>query len=148
MSNIPCAFCDRSSFEHQIIAENKDFFVIHSRRPLNRGHCLIIPKEHIADGVGIRLDMGENFIAISNRALHAVTQAFDAVGVNLFANFGKVAGQEIPHAHFHVVPRYPDETISPFQKLNDPNHHNESQKIAPDLMQSEIEKLKRFFKEE
>ena len=36
------------------------------------------------------------------RALLAVTEA---EGFNLLVNQGKVAGQEVPHVHFHLIPR-------------------------------------------
>jgi histidine triad (HIT) family protein len=35
----------------------------------------------------------------------AVEKAFSAEGSNIGINNGKVAGQEIPHTHVHVIPR-------------------------------------------
>lgn len=144
MSNTLCSFCDRASFEHQIVTENEAFYLIHSRRPLARGHCLVIPKKHLPEGIGIEQDTGKDFIAISNKAFSAVMQAFGAAGINFFANFGSLAGQEIPHTHFHVVPRYPDEAASPFQKLNQPDAQKDQQRMDPALMKSEIEALRKF----
>ncbi|HNW37516.1 MAG TPA: HIT family protein, partial [Methanosarcina vacuolata] len=35
----------------------------------------------------------------------AVEKAFSAEGSNIGINDGKVAGQEVPHVHVHVIPR-------------------------------------------
>ena len=33
-------------------------------------------------------------------------------GYNLGWNVGKVGGQEVAHAHFHIIPRYADEPLA------------------------------------
>lgn len=36
----------------------------------------------------------------------AVKAAFEPEGINIVQNNGEVAGQEVFHLHFHVIPRY------------------------------------------
>jgi len=78
---------------------------------------MIIPKIHRPNGIGITPEEGEEFTSLANRTLDALTKSFKINGVNFFANYGKIAGQEISHAHFHLVPRYTSEMQSPFESL-------------------------------
>ena len=36
-------------------------------------------------------------------------KALGADGVNIMQNNGKAAGQEVPHIHIHVIPRFTDD---------------------------------------
>lgn len=143
--NTTCQFCDRESFAHQIIFEDDNFYVLHSRKPVVRGHCLIVPKEHIAEGLGIKAELGGDFIKIADQTLRAIKEGLGATGINLFANFGQSAGQEISHTHFHVVPRYADELRSPFDVLNNQELRKQLPRIEPDFLAKEIVVLKRYF---
>ena len=113
-----CEFCNKSSFEHQIISESECFYVLYSRKPLSEGHCLVIPKTHQSYGTGIDPAHGTEFIKICNDLFETLKEKFKCNGINFFANFGTSAGQEILHTHFHIVPRYNNEIHSPFEILN------------------------------
>ncbi|MDH3981670.1 MAG: HIT family protein, partial [Kiritimatiellaceae bacterium] len=39
----------------------------------------------------------------------AQMNALGADGVNIMQNNGKASGQEVPHIHVHVIPRYEDD---------------------------------------
>jgi histidine triad (HIT) family protein len=73
--------------------------------PLAEGHLLVIPKEHAE-----RLeDMPSETLAHLARQLptlaRVVLRVTGAAGYNLLQNNGRVSGQEIPHVHFHIIPR-------------------------------------------
>jgi histidine triad (HIT) family protein len=73
--------------------------------PLSRGHCLIIPKAHY-----LTLDLVPDELAgacmhLAPRLGRAVLAATGAAAWNLLQNNGQVAGQVVPHVHFHVIPR-------------------------------------------
>lgn len=73
--------------------------------PLAEGHLLVIPKEHAE-----RLEeVSPETLAQIARQLpslaRAVLQVTKAEGYNLLQNNGQVSGQEVPHVHFHIIPR-------------------------------------------
>ena len=85
-------------------------------KPLNPGHTLVIPKKHYSD-------LGE----INDEDLIALIQAVKKVGelikeklgvggYNVSENNGAVAGQEVPHLHFHVIPRQTGDGLSPWPR--------------------------------
>ncbi len=73
--------------------------------PLAEGHVLLIPKEHYET-----VDqMSPEAAALLLKHLPALTKAVKAAtgcaGVNILQNNGRVAHQEVMHAHFHIIPR-------------------------------------------
>jgi histidine triad (HIT) family protein len=76
--------------------------------PWHRGHTLVVPRRHVPD-----LVTGPPTLAEIGPAVDAVarllTDRLAADGLNLLSSAGRVAGQEVPHLHLHLVPRYADE---------------------------------------
>ncbi|WP_370456149.1 HIT family protein [Planomicrobium sp. YIM 101495] len=76
------------------------------------GAGIIIPKIHRETIFDVTQ---EEWVATYD-LLQAVKQHLDKLyepdGYNLGWNCGEVAGQHIPHAHFHVLPRYEDELLA------------------------------------
>ena len=75
-------------------------------KPVHKGHTLVIPKVAVQD----IFTLGEEDAAHLMQAIvvvaNAVRKATDAPGVNVISNNGAVAGQEVFHLHFHVIPRF------------------------------------------
>ena len=73
--------------------------------PLSEGHTLVIPKQQVErledlppeDTAELACQLG----AIAKRVVAATA----AEGYNILQNNGRVAGQEVPHVHFHIIPR-------------------------------------------
>lgn len=77
--------------------------------PLNKGHTLVIPKEPFKDIFDANANP-EVFCHMARVAMllgQAIKRALNADGVHLAMN--NVVGQEVPHAHIHVIPRYQSE---------------------------------------
>ena len=81
--------------------------------PVNRGHALVVPKRHVA---GL-LDLADEEICAAmlmvRRVAAAVKAATGCPAFNVLQNDGEAAGQLVPHAHFHVIPRSPDDGFKP-----------------------------------
>lgn len=74
-------------------------------KPVNPGHVLVIPKKHY-----------QNFEEIDESDLQAVILTVKKVGAivknrlgvsgyNVHENNDPIAGQAVPHLHFHIIPR-------------------------------------------
>ena len=74
--------------------------------PANKGHCLIIPKNHSES----LLEMSEEDLVAAVKAAKKVATAlslsFGNGSFNLVMNNGKEAGQVVNHAHIHLIPRF------------------------------------------
>jgi diadenosine tetraphosphate (Ap4A) HIT family hydrolase len=76
-------------------------------RPVNAGHVLVVPIRH-AIGLG-DLDPhdGERMFAVAQRVAAALRRApARCEGVTIYLDDGAAAGQEVFHAHLHVIPRF------------------------------------------
>ena len=108
-----CIFCKIVSGE---IPANKVYEDDHtlaflSIGPNNPGHTLVIPKDHFENIYGLPDEtLCRTMIAVKKIAL-AIKNGLDADGVNIGMNNEGSAGQEINHAHFHIIPRKIDDGL-------------------------------------
>ena len=79
--------------------------------PFNPGHTVIVPKEHQHSSTAIDVEYLKAIIAVAPKIGAALMRATGAEGFNIFQNNGRVAGQTVPHVHFHVVPRFADDGV-------------------------------------
>ncbi len=89
----------------QKVFENEHVLAFLDINPLSEGHTIVIPKRTVA-----RLtDLTPDEAAALGRALPEVARrivaATGAEGFNILENDGRVASQEVPHVHFHIIPR-------------------------------------------
>lgn len=73
--------------------------------PINKGHALIIPKKHFLSLTSVPAEYLEAMMRIAPVIGQAAVREIDGDGFNLHLSNGQVAGQVIPHAHLHVIPR-------------------------------------------
>lgn len=95
-----------------IVYENETLIAFLTIDPLTPGHTLIVPKKPFTN----IFDGDEESLGEMMRAAKIIGNALVAAGigtgVNLLMNNGAIAGQEVFHAHLHVIPRnHPHEAI-------------------------------------
>jgi len=73
--------------------------------PLAEGHTLLIPREHYETLDQVPADVAGRMLKNLPILVNAVQRATDCEGVNVLQNNGTVAHQEVPHVHFHIIPR-------------------------------------------
>ncbi len=75
--------------------------------PVAEGHVLLIPKEHYETISDIPEEPAAAILKKLPQLVAAVQTATGSEGVNVLQNNGTVAGQLVPHVHFHIIPRNP-----------------------------------------
>ena len=106
-SDSDCVFCKIAAGEipSASVYQDETVFSFLDVGPLAEGHLLVIPRDHfslLAD-VPVEICTGvASVVPLLGRALLEVT---GAEGFNLLCNQGSVAGQVVPHVHFHLIPR-------------------------------------------
>ena len=104
-----CVFCELVAGKQpiSIIDETEDVLAFMDIQPVNPGHVLIIPKRHAAYLGDVEPVLGGRIFAMGMRVAAALrTCGVRCEGVNLLLADGEAAGQEVFHAHLHVVPRF------------------------------------------
>lgn len=103
-----CIFCSiiEGDIPSRTVAETDDAIAFLDVNPLAPGHTLVVPKGHY-ETIGeippeVRLGVFELLGSLVDTAERAVDADASTVGFNN----GSAAGQEIPHAHGHIIPRF------------------------------------------
>ena len=79
--------------------------------PLAEGHVLLIPARHAETLDELSAEAAGAMLAHLPKLVAAVRAATGCAGVNVLQNNGKVAHQEVPHVHFHIIPRNPGDAF-------------------------------------
>eukprot|EP00668_Euglena_longa_P041528 GGOE01054669.1.p1 GENE.GGOE01054669.1~~GGOE01054669.1.p1 ORF type:complete len:156 (+),score=51.86 GGOE01054669.1:30-470(+) len=93
--DIPC---------HKIF-ETEHTLAILDAFPAAPGHSLLLPKGEFATIADMPPEVAGEFFKELPRLTRAVVKATGADGCNVVTNLGRAAGQEVLHAHVHVLPR-------------------------------------------
>ncbi|NJN98337.1 MAG: HIT domain-containing protein [Anaerolineales bacterium] len=107
-----CPFC-RPEGNRELITESATAYAMLDKYPVSSGHTLIIPKQHISDYFELPDRVKTACWLIADRVKILLSQRFQPNGFNIGINVGQAAGQTIPHAHIHVIPRYTGDIENP-----------------------------------
>lgn len=102
-----CIFCKiiEGKIPSYKVYEDDDILAILDIGPVNYGHTLVLPKEHFATIEEIPENLLYKVISTVKLVGKAIKDKLGAEGYNVMVNNDPIAGQIIPHLHFHVIPR-------------------------------------------
>lgn len=114
-----CIFCSIVAGEipSRTVYEDDDVLAFLDANPLAPGHTLVIPKAHHEHVQDMPNDLAADVFAAMQRLVDPIEAAVDADGSTVAFNNGEVAGQEVPHTHGHVVPRFEDDGGRPIHSV-------------------------------
>ena len=103
-----CTFCKitKKELPADIVYEDKKTLAFLNIGPVNKGHILVIPKEHHETLFDVPDDLVKDMAVTTKKVGQAIKQAVEADGINIGMNNYKAAGQVVFHAHFHLIPRF------------------------------------------
>jgi histidine triad (HIT) family protein len=106
-----CLFCKIAAGEipATVVYEDDHVVVIMDIGPIIKGHALVISKEHYDPITDTPDDIVAKLHQAAKKIAGAQVNGLGADGVNIMQNNGKAAGQEVPHIHVHVIPRFQDD---------------------------------------
>lgn len=127
-----CIFCKivNNEIPSTKIYEDKDVLVMLDIRPATKhgGHCLVIPKKHYELITDIPNDLLNKVSIIIKKISKALLKY--GQGLNILQNNKKIAGQAIPHVHFHLIPRFPEDGVLVERWIANEYKKGEIEKIA------------------
>lgn len=82
--------------------------------PVHYGHTLVIPKAHHQNLLELPDNLWMEMGRVCRRVAQALQTGLNAAGFNLGMNNFEAAGQEVFHAHVHVIPRYDGDGLKLF----------------------------------
>jgi len=108
-----CVFCKiaKGEIPSEKVADSNNFFAIRDNNPKAEGHTLIIPKKHFVTLLDIPNTLGEELLKITKQVSSDLLDKKLGDGFNIIMNNLAPAGQLIPHAHLHIIPRKENDNL-------------------------------------
>lgn len=106
-----CPFCPPIE-QANIVLENSHALFLQQPQPVLIGSGLIIPRQHRETVFDLTPEEWAATFGLLQQVKALLEQEYEPDGYNVGWNCGSVAGQEVFHAHLHVIPRYRDEPLA------------------------------------
>ncbi len=135
---VDCIFCKIAGGEipSKKVYEDSSSFAFLDINPRNPGHTVLISKKHVQDIFSIGESEAAELMKALRRVAIGVQKASGTKGISISQSNGQVAGQRIPHIHFHIIPRTDAERgmgleeVLPVKKQDDASMYSMAKKIA------------------
>ncbi len=113
-----CIFCKigKGEIPCDKIYEDKDFLVFLDIKPVSHGHVLIIPKKHFVWMQDVDDETISKVFILTKKMMVAIKKGLECDFV-----LESVAGNEVPHFHIHLIPRFLDDGLQEFPRIDYPD---------------------------
>ena len=111
-----CVFCKIIAGEipSYKVYEDENTLAFLDINPVNPGHTLVVPKKHFANIEEAAEATLCQVIKTVKKVGLSLKKNLAVSGYNVAVNNDPVAGQAVPHLHFHVIPRLPGDNLEPW----------------------------------
>ena len=105
MADPGCVFCQiiAGDLPADLVLDEPEFAAFLDRRPVFKGHVLLVPREHVVTLPDLPAGLRDGFLEAAQRLAAAVVDGLGAQGS--FVAMNNVVSQSVAHLHLHVVPR-------------------------------------------
>jgi len=108
-----CVFCKivEGTIPSTKVYEDDNVLAFLDISPGNKGHTLVVPKGHYQKLTDIPAEELSAVMLIVQKLSQPVADAVGAPAYNIEQANGGEAGQVVPHAHFHIIPRFAEDEV-------------------------------------
>ena len=106
-----CPFCTLP--DERIWLETDRAVAVPDNYPATDGHCLVLPRRHVASLWDLSPDEQLEVWQLVADVRADLEDRYAPDGFTIGVNDGLAAGQTIPHAHVHVIPRHLGDVADP-----------------------------------
>ena len=113
--NTNCPLCSTKDMviEKGQGVENELAYALTDTNPVSLGHCLIVPRRHVAEFFDATKEEKLAIFDLIDEMKVIIDKKHHPDGYNIGVNIGKAAGQSVPHIHIHMMPRYTGDVENP-----------------------------------
>ncbi|MFG2904942.1 HIT family protein [Kitasatospora sp. NPDC048286] len=108
-----CPFCliSLGSSPARIVYEDPENLSFFPLSPAALGHTLVIPRRHFRDLLAVEPAAMNSLMDAVLRTANAINKQLHPDGMNFINSSGAAATQTVPHVHFHIVPRWDNDSF-------------------------------------
>ncbi len=109
-----CIFCEivAGRIPAKIVNETERTVTFLDINPVARGHSLVVAKNHFDDVSETDEEVLKEMIVVAKAMGTRIKSKLGATGYNIFNASGEDAQQSVSHVHFHIVPRYKNDSLN------------------------------------
>lgn len=103
-----CIFCKIVAGEipnHTVYEDSKTLAFL-DIAPRAKGHTLVIPKVHAETLFDLNEELVKDLSVAVKKTMEALDRTLQPEGYSVGWNHGEAGGQEVPHLHVHIMPRW------------------------------------------
>jgi len=103
-----CIFCKiiKGEIPSHTVYEDDYVLAFLDIHPHAKGHTVVIPKKHIENLKDVGKEDWSNILEGVRQATKRIEEVLKPDGINIGINDKEVAGQVVPHMHWHIFPRF------------------------------------------
>lgn len=103
-----CIFCKiiKGEIPSSKVYEDDFCFAFLDIKPINKGHVLVVPKEHTRNLLDAKDSVLKKLFPVIKKLANAVKTSLNADGINIGINNEEASGQAVMHFHIHIIPRF------------------------------------------
>lgn len=103
-----CIFCKilNKEIPNLTVYEDENILAFLDIFPCAAGHTVVIPKKHFENLWHMNIETFQTLSAGLRAAAGRIQARLKPDGMNIGINDGPIAGQAVPHVHWHIIPRY------------------------------------------
>lgn len=117
----------------QFVYKDDDVVAFMTIAPISEGHTLVVPRQEIDHWINMPTELARKVMDASIIVGNAIQKAFNPMRVGVL-----VAGLEVPHVHYHLVP---------IQKISDLNFELQQKDTPQEKLAAAAEKIRASMKE-
>jgi len=114
-----CIFCKIAKGEAKAekIYETENVVSFLDINPRAPGHSLVIPKKHVKRLCCLEDELIADIFIATKEVMKILKKTLNPDAFNIGINDGEVAGQEIPHLHVNIFPRFRGDEGNPVHSI-------------------------------
>ncbi len=101
----------------RIVHETETVIAFLDAHPLAAGHTLVVPKEPYEHLQDLPSELSADLFAAVQALTPRIEEAVGADATTIGINNGEAAGQEVPHVHVHIIPRFEGDDSGPIHAI-------------------------------
>ena len=101
----------------RIVHETETVIAFLDAHPLAPGHTLVVPKEPYEHLQELPAELSADLFETVHELTPTIEDAVDADATTIGINNGEAAGQEVPHVHVHIIPRFEGDDSGPIHAI-------------------------------
>lgn len=108
-----CVFCKvlRGQLPSTVVFENEHTLAFLDIAPATDGHTLVVPKRHTEDLLSVPTEDLAEVIRTTQTVTRILDDRLQPDGLSIFQSNRAAGWQDVFHLHFHVVPRWTDDSL-------------------------------------